>query len=301
MPRSPLVPPRPPARLAVAFLAATAVVLPPGAGVAQEVVADTAVSLRMGDPSTDHDDNRRPSNVLGPPDNEVEGVPSLTLGCGGVVVVAFLDNALVDVEGPDLHVFEVGADVEPTTLAISEDGEGWIEVGGIEGGRADVDIAGVAEPGATYSYVRLTDGESDCGSAWPGADLDAVGAIGSGRRIVLEAGVLFDVGEAAVRDEAAETLEELVRRVAGLRPRRVVVEGHTDAVGSAEDNRALSRRRAQSVPSFLAGTDALSGVEFEVRALGETRPVATNETEEGRALNRRVEIVVIPDGGPEGG
>ncbi|TNF73269.1 MAG: hypothetical protein EP299_08455 [Acidobacteria bacterium] len=60
----------------------------------------------------------------------------MTLGCGGTIVLRFEDNALVDLEGPDLHVFEIGPAVEPTSLAISPDGTTWTEVGKIAGGRA---------------------------------------------------------------------------------------------------------------------------------------------------------------------
>jgi len=73
----------------------------------------------------------------------------------------------------------------------------------------------------------------------------------------------------------------------------VTVEGHTDSIGAEEYNMDLSRRRAESVRSFLQQNfPQLANTRFVVRGLGETQPVASNATEEGRAQNRRVEIRV---------
>jgi hypothetical protein len=73
--------------------------------------------------------------VLGIPDHaEEDRVSYVTLGCGGELVPRFEDNALIDVAGPDLYVFEIGPEVGPTGLAVSNDGEDWIRVGRISGG-----------------------------------------------------------------------------------------------------------------------------------------------------------------------
>jgi hypothetical protein len=58
------------------------------------------------------------------------------MGHGGAVVLAFVNNALIDVPGPDLIVVEIGGKVEPTKVAISADGREWIDVGGTAGGPA---------------------------------------------------------------------------------------------------------------------------------------------------------------------
>lgn len=73
----------------------------------------------------------------------------------------------------------------------------------------------------------------------------------------------------------------------------VAIEGHTDSVGADAYNMELSRRRAEAVRDFLVANFAqLAGTRFTVQGFGETRPVASNDTEEGRAANRRVEIRV---------
>ena len=73
----------------------------------------------------------------------------------------------------------------------------------------------------------------------------------------------------------------------------VEVAGHTDSTGSDEYNRALSGRRAQSVASYLRG-QGVSDMRLLTLAYGEGRPVAPNDTEEGRQENRRVEITLAP-------
>lgn len=73
----------------------------------------------------------------------------------------------------------------------------------------------------------------------------------------------------------------------------VDVVGHTDSVGSDADNQALSQRRATNVASYLAST-GVDSRRFLIQGFGEARPVASNDNEQGRALNRRVEIQISP-------
>ena len=74
----------------------------------------------------------------------------------------------------------------------------------------------------------------------------------------------------------------------------MVVEGHTDSVGAESYNLNLSERRASAVKDYLVSLVSLKGKKMESRGWGETRPVASNETDKGRAKNRRVEIIAIP-------
>jgi outer membrane protein OmpA-like peptidoglycan-associated protein len=73
----------------------------------------------------------------------------------------------------------------------------------------------------------------------------------------------------------------------------VEVAGHTDSSGSDQYNQALSERRAQSVASYL-GSHGVASKRLITVGAGETRPVASNDTEEGRAANRRVELTIVP-------
>jgi hypothetical protein len=115
---------------------------------------------------------RDPEVAVGPPDfsGNVDDGSFVSLGCNGVLTLQFTDNALIDVEGPDLYVFEVGPMVEAMSLEISEDGATWIDLGVISGGRAEVDLAGLVPAEASYRFVRLTDDGDGCGSRFAGMD-----------------------------------------------------------------------------------------------------------------------------------
>jgi OOP family OmpA-OmpF porin len=261
--------------------------------------ADAVVAFVRGDPPGPEQDSI-PDESLGTPDYDSATEDNyLTLGCGGVLTVRFDDNLLVDTEGADLYVFEVGPDVEPTHVSISADGDHWIDVGDVSGATADVDIAPFTEAGQVFRYVRLTDLKSACASGWPGADIDAVGAIGSALLVTLQGSVLFDFDEAEIKEEAAHVLTGVASQISDCHATNVAIEGHTDDVGTPDYNEQLSLRRAAAVRDYLLDTGLLTDVQIEIHGFGESRPVAPNETEEGRAANRRVEIVVFP-GAPEG-
>ncbi|WP_181918328.1 MULTISPECIES: OmpA family protein [unclassified Wenzhouxiangella] len=254
--------------------------------------ADEVVSFNAGDPDGG-DASARPEAVLNVPDYADVGDPGfLTLGCTGDLVVAMTDNNLIDIAGPDLYVFEVGPDTEATALAISKDGEDWIRVGRIAGGKAEVDIAPYVEPGGSYRYVRLVDLKQACNSRTPGADVDAIGAIGSATKIALDSEVLFDSGEHRLKPGAHEALEEIIASITNPAGTHIEVAGHTDSVGSEDSNLALSENRARSVAGFLIESGHFGDDAITTQAFGESRPIASNDTAEGRARNRRVELTV---------
>jgi outer membrane protein OmpA-like peptidoglycan-associated protein len=110
-------------------------------------------------------------------------------------------------------------------------------------------------------------------------------------KIILR-GVNFDFDKDAIRSDAAVILDEAARILTGTHAgARVRIEGHADATGPEAYNQGLSERRANSVRSYLVskGVDA-SGL--TTVGYGESRPIASNDTREGRALNRRVELQV---------
>ena len=103
-------------------------------------------------------------------------------------------------------------------------------------------------------------------------------------------GILFDTDSARIRAESFATLDEVVRVLAKEAAWSLTVEGHTDATGTAAHNQVLSEQRAQSVKGYLAGKGVASG-RLATVGFGQTKPVADNDTELGRAQNRRVELV----------
>ena len=256
--------------------------------------ADAVVSFDMGQPVA-NGDFANPDLVLGSPDyDEGSGAGATTLGCGGTLIVQFADNALIDIEGPDLHVFEVGPDVEPTQVAISRDNKTWIDLGTISGGQASVDIAPFVGLDEAYYFVKLTDGKSACSGDWPGADIDAVAAIGTGERISLRSAVLFDFDKFNLKPEARDELESVAEKIRVYSSGRIIISGHTDNVGSDAYNQELSENRAASVQSYLTDLLGLEQYSMSSRGYGESSPVETNDTEEGREQNRRVEILILP-------
>ncbi len=254
--------------------------------------ADAVVSYTAGT-GTISKSAQDPDVVLGPPDfsGNVNDGSFLSLGCNGSVVMQFTDNALIDGEGFDLYVFEVGPRIEGMSLAVSEDGSAWTEVGDIEGGRAEVELAGQVPADTNFRFVRLTDDGVQCGTNFAGADIDAVAAIGSTLRFVLDGAVLFDMDSTDLRSEAQAALDALAKEIAdaGLTTFRVV--GHTDSVGSDSYNQTLSLNRANAVKDYLTAQPVLAGAVITSKGRGEAEPIAENATEDGRRQNRRVEII----------
>lgn len=253
--------------------------------------ADQVERYISGDPAP-RESASNAQAALGIPDAEGTDSGYVTLGCAGELVLNFDDNALIDVAGPDLYVFEIGPDVEPTALAVSNDGDEWLRVGRISGGKSEIDLAPYVSGQIDFRYVRLVDLKSACSGATPGADIDAVGAMGSAERIALDSAVLFGSGKFTLKPEASEAINDALSGVEAREVTTVVVAGHTDAVGSDEDNLTLSRDRARSVADYLIDSSGFAEDRVTLEAHGERRPIASNDTAAGRARNRRVELTL---------
>lgn len=103
-------------------------------------------------------------------------------------------------------------------------------------------------------------------------------------------GILFDFNKADVKPASEPTLAEIAKLMQENPALRILVVGHTDQVGSFESNKTLSQKRAESVIAALTGKKVDAKRMFPV-GVSFAAPVATNATEEGRAKNRRVELV----------
>jgi outer membrane protein OmpA-like peptidoglycan-associated protein len=110
------------------------------------------------------------------------------------------------------------------------------------------------------------------------------------QRIVLR-GVQFEFDKSDIRPDAGVILDEAASQLSQVPGARVSVEGHTDSSGSDAYNQSLSERRAASVKDYLVGKGVEAG-RLTTAGFGESQPVADNATDEGRALNRRVELKV---------
>jgi outer membrane protein OmpA-like peptidoglycan-associated protein len=111
--------------------------------------------------------------------------------------------------------------------------------------------------------------------------------------ITLSGSVLFATGKQELLPIAQDKLGEVAKALKDQGFKKIVVEGHTDSRGSVSQNEDLSRGRAESVRTFLVSRGIPSD-KIEAQGFGSRRPVADNDTPDGRANNRRVEIVVTP-------
>jgi OmpA-OmpF porin, OOP family len=258
--------------------------------------ADRVVNFQVGDPAAS-DEFSDPEEALGEPNYTHYRVPRyVSLGCGGQITLEFVDNGFVDMDGPDIYVWEVGPSEESFQFEISKDGKTWLDLGIIPGGKSFIDIAPVVHDiRDIFYFVRITDQREICSGDTPGADIDAVGTISGVVKINLNADVLFDFDKFNLKEEALETLDSLASQIARVGMAKIIVEGHTDNIGSHDYNVYLSQRRSRSVLNRLKrGLNDKGIYDFESEAHGFTRPRATNEHAEGRQLNRRVEIIVLP-------
>ena len=108
--------------------------------------------------------------------------------------------------------------------------------------------------------------------------------------ITLDSGILFDVDKYDVRPEAERALASLATVLKEADVKAFQIDGHTDSDASDEHNQVLSENRANAVKNFLAAQGLTA--EITINGYGESRPIATNDTPEGKQKNRRVEIII---------
>lgn len=102
-------------------------------------------------------------------------------------------------------------------------------------------------------------------------------------------GILFDTGKATLQPSSEDTLNEILKMLQQNTDLKLRIEGHTDNVGAAATNQVLSEKRAQAVLAWLV-SHAIAADRLTAKGYGDTKPVADNSTDDGRAKNRRVEL-----------
>lgn len=112
--------------------------------------------------------------------------------------------------------------------------------------------------------------------------------------MVFDANVLFDFDKSSLKPGGKDALKRYLKeaRTHLSQARKVIITGHTDNVGTPKYNQKLSLRRAEAVRNYLVSL-GVNSKKMKVSGKGETKPIASNSTKEGRAKNRRVEIEVI--------
>lgn len=152
-----------------------------------------------------------------------------------------------------------------------------------------VGVGGLAG-GSIGAYQDRQEAELRRQTAGTGIDVSRDGDI---IKLNLPDNVTFDFGKADLKPQFFPALNNVASTLAQYNQTIVEVAGHTDSIGSAEVNQRLSEQRANSVGNYLIG-QGLMRERFEIIGLGKNHPIASNETEAGRAQNRRVEIRVLP-------
>ena len=130
------------------------------------------------------------------------------------------------------------------------------------------------------------------------AQLESLGQMGltvdkteNGVRLVMPGAMAFASGSSVVDGAAHESLDRVATAMTAVAAAQAVIVGHTDSVGAARFNQRLSEDRAEAVRAYVAGK-GVDTARLNAEGRGEAEPIADNATAEGRAANRRVEILV---------
>jgi outer membrane protein OmpA-like peptidoglycan-associated protein len=163
-------------------------------------------------------------------------------------------------------------------------------IGGNNGSTAKGAIIGAVVGGAAGAIIghQMDQQAKELEQNIPGATVERVG---EGIQVTFASGLLFGFDSDVVRGDARSNLNELARSLDRYDDSNLLIVGHTDAVGRESYNQDLSERRAESAASYLI-SQGVDRNRVDTRGLGETEPVATNETDSGRAKNRRVEVAI---------
>ncbi|WP_152087468.1 OmpA family protein [Pseudoalteromonas sp. A25] len=117
---------------------------------------------------------------------------------------------------------------------------------------------------------------------------------GDNMRLVMPSNITFASGQANISVDFYRTLDGITKVMNKYEKTFLNIVGHTDSTGSAQLNQQLSEQRANSVKNYLLGQQVLAA-RLHTQGMGESAPVASNTTEQGRAKNRRVEIQIVPN------
>lgn len=149
---------------------------------------------------------------------------------------------------------------------------------------------GALAGGAIGAYQDRQEAELRRATAGTGVEVSRDGDV---IKLNLPDGVTFDFNSTTIKPQFYPALNTIAGTLREYNQTIVEVSGHTDNIGTAAANQLVSERRAQSVANYLIG-QGLMRERFEIVGMGYRYPVASNDTESGRSLNRRVEIRVLP-------
>jgi outer membrane protein OmpA-like peptidoglycan-associated protein len=160
----------------------------------------------------------------------------------------------------------------------------------ISGGTAKGAIIGAAVGGTAGAVIghQMDQQAKEIKNQVPGAVVERVG---EGLQVTFESGLLFETESDVLNANARQNLNALAENLGKYPNTDLLIVGHTDSKGTDAYNMSLSERRAAAVVNYLA-SQGVTRSRLRPAGRGETEPVASNDTDEGRAKNRRVEIAI---------
>jgi outer membrane protein OmpA-like peptidoglycan-associated protein len=188
----------------------------------------------------------------------------------GLAVIRNYENALK----------KVGGTVQGT------DGQRWVTLSAVVDGR---EVWVEAEKGNSAIWLRVLEKQAMeqhvvADAASFGNDLKATGH-------VAVYGLYFDTGKSVLKPESTPALQEVAKLLGADPPLKLWVVGHTDSVGAIEGNMKLAQARAEAAVTALTTTHGIAAARLKGYGVGPLAPVASNDSDDGRAKNRRVELV----------
>ena len=163
-------------------------------------------------------------------------------------------------------------------------------IGNQTGSTARGAIIGAVVGGAAGAIIghQMDQQAKELDQSIPGAKVERVG---EGIQVTFESGLLFDFDSDRIRPDAAANFQELARSLNKFGNSNLLIVGHTDSQGEDAYNLGLSQRRANAASAYLQ-SQGVPASRISTSGRGESEPVATNDTEAGKQLNRRVEVAI---------
>lgn len=163
-------------------------------------------------------------------------------------------------------------------------------IGNQTGSTARGAIIGAVVGGAAGAIIghQMDQQAKELDQSIPGAKVERVG---EGIQVTFESGLLFDFDSDRIRPDAAKNFQELANSLKKFGNSNLLIVGHTDSQGDDTYNMNLSQRRANSASAYLQSL-GVPASRISTAGRGESEPVATNDTDAGRQLNRRVEVAI---------
>lgn len=192
----------------------------------------------------------------------------------GLQVIRNYVNAAKAVGGGQVYAYEDGGTQYSTIRILKEDVEIWVEVSGANNGMYNVQLVNkqLMKQDVVANAAALSSGIKETGR-------------------VAVYGIYFDTGKAELKPASDPALAEIVKMLKADTNLKIYVVGHTDNAGQFANNVKLSQDRAASVVNALVSKHAIAAARLTPFGAGPTSPVASNKTDEGKAKNRRVELV----------